>query len=387
MKVLFVVLGLPARGVGGGSIAVINQIRAVSFKNEVHVLSLQRDPPGSDSAGDFLRQLGVQTHCIDGKSPSLRRTKIGELVQAVSPKLIQVDSILTARILGDPRVYKTASILRAWDATWDVLGSAIRNSLPKPCSRLGRLAALARLRRPILLGRLQLWKRQELRIARRYNKVLCFSARDKQLFEDENVSVSVIGLPMEAQPHPHDPTPSDIFRITFVGGFSYYPNVDAAAHLLEDIIARIPARTEIKIHIVGANPPANVARHHDGKKVVVHGFVDRLGCIFSDTDVVAIPLRLGGGVKLKTMTALAHGIPTVCSPLAADGLDVADGEHLLIRHSPAEFASALLAIKDNRDHGRRLGEAGRRYIVEKHSFERVGVMMNSVYRDVAGRIQ
>jgi polysaccharide biosynthesis protein PslH len=84
-----------------------------------------------------------------------------------------------------------------------------------------------------------------------------------------------------------------------------------------------------------------------------------------------VPLRIGGGTRLKIFEALAMGKPVVSTTIGAEGLPVVSGEHLLLADGPAPFAEAVIALLRDADRRRRLGEAGRRLVEERFSWSRV----------------
>ena len=181
------------------------------------------------------------------------------------------------------------------------------------------------------------------------------------------VAAGVVPLPMETSPEPHRPSESPVLRIAFVASFSYFPNVDALDYLLNSIIPSLPTSLDWRLEVVGAEPPVFAkALLHEGR-VRLHGYIDDLGTLLTSTDIFVVPLRFGGGVKLKTMTALARGIPVVTTQAGCTGLSMQDGEHLLIRDTPAGFVEALRTLAANASLRQKLGDAGRGLIARAHA--------------------
>ena len=131
-------------------------------------------------------------------------------------------------------------------------------------------------------------------------------------------------------------------HVLFLGGFGHPPNTDAVIYLKEHIwpSLRDLLPRSAKLLIVGSNPPEKVRNLADDR-VDVMGFVPDLLPVFASARVCVAPLRYGAGIKGKVIHALAHGVPPVISPLAAEGIGLADGRHALIAEDPAAFAEGV----------------------------------------------
>lgn len=128
--------------------------------------------------------------------------------------------------------------------------------------------------------------------------------------------------------------------LLFVGNLTYAPNVDAATELVGAVVPRLQRR--VRLTLVGPHD-VRVA-HLAGPHVDVAGFVPDLGPVYASADVVVAPLRRGAGTRIKLLEAFAHGIPVVASRAAAAGLEVSDGEHLLLADGPEKTAIAVDAL-------------------------------------------
>ncbi|HEX6106089.1 MAG TPA: glycosyltransferase family 4 protein, partial [Gemmatimonadales bacterium] len=143
----------------------------------------------------------------------------------------------------------------------------------------------------------------------------------------------------------------------FIGNFIHPPNLDAAERLVHRIVPLILRELPLaELRIVGPDPgPALLASRSE--RVTVTGWVPDTGEHLEDAAVVVAPLRLGGGMRVKVGEALAAGKAVVATPLAAEGLEVEDGNQLLLAESDESFASAVVALL--RDPERRAALAGR----------------------------
>lgn len=130
----------------------------------------------------------------------------------------------------------------------------------------------------------------------------------------------------------------------FIANFAYQPNADAARHLCERILPRIRGRhPDVRVFLVGNSPPPEV-RALAGPNVVVTGTVPAVDPYLDAADVVVCPLRIGGGIKVKVLEALARGKPVVTTSIGVQGLPAAAGEAAVVVDDPADFADAVVAL-------------------------------------------
>jgi glycosyltransferase involved in cell wall biosynthesis len=198
------------------------------------------------------------------------------------------------------------------------------------------------------------WKRFERRVLRDMDAVVVFSDRDRDALEPLAGGTRIvrigIGTPLPAEPL--DPLGStDYPRLVFIGNFQHPPNVDAAYRLTDAIFPAVRARLpNAVLRIVGASPPPELlARAGDG--VDITGRVPDVTPWMNAAALIVVPLRLGGGMRVKVVEALAHGKPVIATRRAVEGLNVIDGTHLALAESNDEFVARIVEL---------LGDPGRR---------------------------
>jgi glycosyltransferase involved in cell wall biosynthesis len=168
-------------------------------------------------------------------------------------------------------------------------------------------------------------------------------------------------LPPEAS----DPVGAQPPRVLFLGSFVHPPNVDAAIRLASEILPAVRARVPAaRLEIVGDAPPASVrALARDG--VVVTGRVPDARLHLNAAAVVAAPLRLGRGVRVKVLETLAAGKALVATPRAVEGLGLEPGVHALVGEDDAALADALADLLDDPARRRAIGTAARDWARER----------------------
>jgi polysaccharide biosynthesis protein PslH len=147
--------------------------------------------------------------------------------------------------------------------------------------------------------------------------------------------------------------------LLFTGRMNYGPNADAVCYFVEQILPLV--RREIggaRLHVVGAAPPPRVSSLASDA-VVIHGQVPDVRDHQWRSEVVVVPMRAGGGTRLKILEAAASGKAIVSTSLGVEGLSLQAGETVVIADSPAEFAAAVVALLRDPDRRARLGTAAR----------------------------
>jgi len=225
-------------------------------------------------------------------------------------------------------------------------------------------------------GRLQeardyrLWLDLQRGAAARAQAVVVCSEKDRRRLAGPHSAVIPNGYTAPAHPLGRVVV-ADPPVILFAGLLTYPPNRDAAAVLATRIAPlvreRLPA---VQIRLTGrAGDP--VARLGDPPRVVVTGFVPDMAVELARADIVAVPLRVGGGTRIKILEAFAHRIPVVSTTAGATGLDVVHGRDLLIADDPQAFARACVALLTDQEQRGRLAEAAHRLFLEQYRWERI----------------
>jgi glycosyltransferase involved in cell wall biosynthesis len=135
-------------------------------------------------------------------------------------------------------------------------------------------------------------------------------------------------------------------RLLFVGTLGYPPNADAAVLLIRDIlpILRQRAPVPVRLTIAGTGAPPALCAMAEAATVALPGYVEDLAPLYAEADMVAAPLRFGGGSPIKLIEAFAFRRPVVATRFAAAGLEAEDGEHLLLADDAPGFAAACLRL-------------------------------------------
>lgn len=215
-------------------------------------------------------------------------------------------------------------------------------------------------------------RNEELSTYQAADGVYLCSAADQTRLRAEAPQANTVVIPNAAdvefyKPRAEDPAP-DGRTVVFFGLMSYAPNIDGITYFAEKIWPLVlAARPEARCKIIGGSPAPSV-KALAGGSVEVTGFVPDLRPHLASAACVVVPLRLGGGTRLKIVEGMAMGKAIVSTSLGAEGIEAHDGRHILIADEPRAFADAVIRLLDDRELTDRIGAAARKLAVEQYSW-------------------
>ena len=206
------------------------------------------------------------------------------------------------------------------------------------------------------------WRSFQRSVASQVERIVVPSELDAIRSSLSNVVVVPNTYPRPRRPA-GDPSAESLPVVLFQGSLGYPPNIDAAHWLATSIAPKV--RTQIpglEVRLVG-RPATNVLELHEPGVVTVVGEVPSMNTELAQASVAVVPIRYGGGTRVKILESFAHRVPVVSTSLGAEGLDVQDGVHLLLADDPDEFAAATVRlIGDSALRTRIAGEAEKLYL-------------------------
>lgn len=157
--------------------------------------------------------------------------------------------------------------------------------------------------------------------------------------------------------------------IVFVGRMDYYPNEECMMTFCADVLPRLRARrSNTKLAIVGANPPASVRALSRLAGVAVTGSVPDVRPYLRRAALMVAPLNIARGTQNKILEGMASGVPVVASRMAADGVDARAEEDFLVATTQEGQAAAILRVLDDATERARLAQAGRARVLSHHTW-------------------
>ena len=231
------------------------------------------------------------------------------------------------------------------------------------------------------------WRRFERRALAAVDAAVVFTERDRRALAglDAGTPIHTIPFGVPLPGVPLDPAGAPPPTVLFVGNFRHAANVDAATWLGEALFPPVRERLPgARLEIVGASPTPEVLAL-SGDAVSVIGKVPDVEPHLDRAAVVAAPLRVGGGMRVKVLEALAAGKAVVATPLAVEGLDVVPGEQLEVAADARDFGAALERLLRDESRRRELAGRARAWACERLGWDRAVERYERLYAELTSR--
>ncbi len=169
--------------------------------------------------------------------------------------------------------------------------------------------------------------------------------------------------------------------VLFLGHMSYHANIDAALYFVREVWPSVrERRPELRLTIVGAQPPKPILALRE-QGITVTGTVDDVRPFYRNALVSVVPLRVGGGTRLKVLEAMAAGTPVISTTVGAEGLAVDAGKNILIADRPESMANAIVSLQAESSLWQELVANGRRLVREKYDWSVAGDVLWRLYAE------
>ncbi|MBX3232346.1 MAG: glycosyltransferase [Labilithrix sp.] len=230
--------------------------------------------------------------------------------------------------------------------------------------------------------------RFEREACRRFDHVIAVSEQDAELmrrqYQVTRVTAQPTGVDIDFfRPQPE--TTRNTHELVFLGSMDWLPNEDGVAWFVEEVFPLVRKKEpKAKLTIVGRKPSPrvkNLAVQHAG--VEVTGTVDDVRPYLARAAALVVPLRIGGGTRLKIYEAMAMGIPVVSTTVGAEGLPLEHEEHFLRADEPATIASACHQVFADPSAAGAMGERAAEYVRSRFGWDGVAAQFAEVCRQAA----
>jgi glycosyltransferase involved in cell wall biosynthesis len=172
-------------------------------------------------------------------------------------------------------------------------------------------------------------------------------------------------------------------NVVFTGSMDYPPNIDAVLWFADAILPiarnRLP---QLRFVVAGRRPPPEIRALAARPGILITGEVEDIRPHLAEAFAMVVPLRSGGGTRLKILQAMAMSRPVISTTLGAEGLGVCPGEHLLIADKPELFADSIALLAHSSPSAQRIAEAGRRFALARYDWQQCLRGLEDLYHTV-----
>jgi glycosyltransferase involved in cell wall biosynthesis len=211
---------------------------------------------------------------------------------------------------------------------------------------------------------------------RRYDRVVAVSPDDRLMMEKQYGLTAVDDIPTGVDTEYFRPSGNlslEPNHLVFTGSMDWLPNEDAIRYFTAEIMPLIrKSIPEVKLTVVGRNPfPGLIELGKRDPSIIVTGRVDDVRPYIERAAAYVIPLRIGGGTRLKVYEAMAMERPLISTSVGAEGLPLTDGQELLLADTPEDFAAAVVRVLQDRSLAMSLGTRAAATVRERFGWDRV----------------
>lgn len=188
------------------------------------------------------------------------------------------------------------------------------------------------------------WYAKETECIRRSDLTITVTEKEAEIVRSLEPAARTFVLPVIYEPErlprlPYEAT-SDLL---FIGGFVHDPNIDAVLWFAREVFPLVRNEIDTRLWVIGQHPTEEI-RALGSSSIIVAGHIPNVEIRLRQARVFVSPLRYGAGMKGKNAHAMAHGVPLVTTTIGAEGMDLVDGEHVLIRDGAEAFAAGVVEL-------------------------------------------
>jgi glycosyltransferase involved in cell wall biosynthesis len=214
--------------------------------------------------------------------------------------------------------------------------------------------------------------------------ILVTSARDKALISADFPRMPIFIVPNGVDTSYFHPRtgPPESHTLVFTGAMNYFPNSDGIMYFLREVFPLIQKEVpDARVRVVGGGPPRHLLAMAS-EAVEITGFVEDVRPYVDRASICIVPLRMGGGTRLKVLEAMAMEKPVVTTSVGCEGIHVVDRESALIADNPELFAASAVELMRDHDLYRTLVENGGDLVREFYEWSVVGVRLGEAYDSI-----
>jgi len=404
MKLLLLTPQLPYPPHQGTTIRNFNVIRQLAVDHEVHLLSFVDHPSELDSAAPLLEVCrSVRAIAAPHRTTSQRmrtlftstlpdmamrlpsvafQENLDDFLKREAPDVVQVEGIEMAQYgLGVSASRTSGRPLLVFDdhnAEYVLQRRAFETDVRRPRRWIGAAYSWVQWHRLARYERLTCLKHDRIVVASEADQ-----AALRRLMPELEITVIPNGVDSAfyqrtAGTYTHVTIPPH--SMVFTGKMDFRPNIDGVVWFVHEVLPSIRAQLpDACFYIVGQKPHPRVLALRNEPGVVVTGYVDDVRPYIAGADVCVVPLRIGGGTRLKIMESLAMSAAVVATSLGCEGFPLEHGRHLLIADSPEQFASTVVELLHDDAARARLGVEARRFVKERYDWANIVPLFEQVY--------
>lgn len=225
-------------------------------------------------------------------------------------------------------------------------------------------------------------RRFEKQVCEQVDACLAITEADAQTFQAMSPKIRTFVVPSGVDLKVYKPCneAEELYTLAYVGSMDYFPNEDAVLWFTKEIYPKIKAQApETKFYIVGRSPSAVVQKLSNGEDIIVTGTVEDVQMYIRQAAVFLVPLRVGGGIRIKILQALAMGKTVVSTSIGAQGIGVTAGQNIVLADTAEDFSQSVVNLLRNRGKRQQIGQNARQFVEQYYGWDAIIDELEEIY--------
>ena len=406
MRILFLAPRLPFPADTGGKIRAMNLLKQLARKAMIHLVCFSFDPQDHEFSEEFKKK-GIKVSLVTIREPTFLAKSTELLFNSIPYSMSKYFSVSMKTTLSSLKESESFDAVHV-DHLHMVHYRDCFNNLPCIVDEhnveymiLKRCAQVEHnyLKKIIFMDQANKMKSYEAKQLYRFTRYLAASEDDREVLErltGGKVKGEVIpnGVDTEFfQTTDHRPETIDresksqvssLESLVFTGSMDWLPNEDAVLFFCREILPLIwRVKPQVKFYVVGKGcGPKLIKLAQEDKRIVMTGRVDDVRPLMAKSKVFVVPIRVGGGTRLKILEAMAMEKAVVSTTVGAEGIKHSDGKNILLADEPQSFAEKVLLLLNDANKAREIGQAGRDLVYHFYDWNIIGEKLNTIYEEI-----
>lgn len=226
------------------------------------------------------------------------------------------------------------------------------------------------------------WKKilnYEIELLKRFRVYITTSENEKKSIEKHYSKARIYAADNGVDTSYFNMRPTDDVQpsLIYTAWFGYYPNVEAVHYFANEIFPIIKKRIpDTKFYIVGKEPPESIRKLDNDGNIKVTGYVEDVREYLWKAGAAVVPLKVGGGTRLKILEAMSSGVPVISTRIGAEGIRATDGKDILLADNKNDFADKVCNVLSNKTLSAELSRNGRKLAEEHYDWAKIGKDLN-----------
>jgi sugar transferase (PEP-CTERM/EpsH1 system associated) len=415
MHILFIAPRFPLPADTGGKIRTVNILKQLAKQANVHLACFSFENQDEKLCLE-LRNRGIQVTLVPGREPGSAKKAMQVLLDPLPVSIAKYYSEDMETILRELNETNTFDVIhidhlhmahyqKCFDGVPCVIDEHnVEYKILERCADVEK-SLIKKIVFQSQARKMRAFEKQQIQNSSTY---LAVSKDDKKLLDDigENPPTGCVipnGVDTEyfkIQDTSHPSTSSGLLSkesraesrgktqeedaVVFTGSMDWFPNNDAAVYFCRDILPFIwKENPNIKFYIVGKDPSAELKECARGEsRIILTGRVDDVRTYVERSKIFVVPLRIGGGTRLKILEAMSMQKAVISTRIGAEGIAYTENKNIILADEPRAFADKVIALMDDTQTRIAIGRAGRALVLEKYDWNIIGNTLRNIYERV-----